>query len=355
MAGSPTARRTGAIYATDEDVLPILPEARMYDRIAVPIDGTPFGNYALRFAAAIANRTGASLRLIHVHVPRHVEHGLFGVATFRHRVMTGADPETDRRVFEAERLSLEEKAREVALETGLEVSSHIISGRVGDALDHETEAWDADLIVMATHARVGLERIRYGSIADQVVRHAKMPVLLVRPPDTTLSRPVSTSFRHILVTLDGSHFSEQALPAAAAMASLFDAKLTLVHVESPPGDRLFVGDLSAETAMMQQYGSACRRYLEDVVTRGGEILEGVNLEPIVGRFPTVALLEAVVRLEADLICMATHGRGGLSRALVGSTANEILSNTWMPVLLHRPTTVVSAEDSLESMTANGIA
>jgi hypothetical protein len=53
--------------------------------------------------------------------------------------------------------------------------------------------------------------------------------------------------------------------------------------------------------------------------------------------------------------MATHGRGGLSRALVGSTANEILSNTWLPVLLRRPTTVAAAEESLESMTANGIA
>lgn len=327
----------------------------MYSRIAVPLDGTPFGDYALRFAADIAKRSDASLRLIHVHVPRHVEHGLFGVATFRHRVMTGADPEDDRRLFDLERITLEEKAQQVAEQTGLEVSSHIIGGRIGDALEREAEAWDADLIVMATHARSGIERIRYGSIADQVVRRASMPVLLVRPPDNEFGRPVPNTFRHILVTLDGSHFAEQALPAAADMAGLFNAKLTLVHVESPPGDRMFAGDAGQESATNRQYGDACLGYLEDVRARAGAVLAAANLEPIVGRFPTVALLEAAVRLEADMICMATHGRGGLSRALVGSTANEILSNTWLPVLLTRPAATPGENASLETLAANGVA
>jgi nucleotide-binding universal stress UspA family protein len=330
-------------------------EASMIDRIAVPLDGTPFGDYALRFACEIARRSGASIRLIHVHVHRHVEHGLFGVATFRHRVMTGTDAYADRRLFEAERDVLEEKASELARRTGLDVSGHIIGGRIGDAVERVAEAWDADLIVMATHARSGLERIRRGSISDQVVRHAKTPVLLVRPPDNELSRPIVTAWRRIIVTLDGSQFSEQALSSAAAMARLFDAKLTLVHVECPPGDRFFVGDLAAEAATAKQYGSTCRQYLEDVVARYGDDLADAEIEPIVGRFPTVGLLEAAVRLDADLICMATHGRGGLSRALVGSTANEILSSTWLPVLVTRPVSAWEELEAEETITASGTA
>lgn len=324
----------------------------MYERIAVPLDGTPFGDYALRFAVEIAKRSGAALRLVHVHVPRHVEHGLFGVATFRHRVMAAADPVADLRLFEAEQKAIGERATEVAQASGLEVSSHIIGGRIGDAVEREAEAWDADLIVMATHARSGLDRIRHGSIADQVVRHAKIPVLLVRPPDNQFRRPVATSFRHIMVALDGSHFSEQALPSAAGMAEMFGARLTLVHVECPPGDRLFAGDAVSDAAMTEQYGVACRRYLEDVRSRNEESLAEAAIEPIVARFPTVSLMDAAVRLEVDLICMATHGRGGLSRALVGSTANEILSNTWLPVLLHRPTAMANEEMGIEALAAN---
>jgi nucleotide-binding universal stress UspA family protein len=327
----------------------------MYDRIAVPLDGTPFGDYALRFAAEIAKRSGAALRLIHVHVPRHVEHGLFGVATFRHRVMTGTDANADRRLFEAEHNALEEKAKELAGRTGLDVSSHIISGRIGDAVEREAEAWGAGLIVMATHARSGIDRIRHGSVADQVVRHAGMPVLLVRPPDNEFSRPIATAYRRVIVTLDGSQFSEQALPSAIAMSRLFGARLTLVHVESPPGDRLFVGDIGAEAATTKQYDRTCRQYLEDLVARFGEDLAGAEIEPIVGRFPTVALLEAAVRLEADLICMATHGRGGLSRALVGSTAGEVLASTWLPVLLSRPIAMDDELGHAEVVAANGTA
>lgn len=324
----------------------------MYRRIAVPLDGTEFGDYAIRFATEVARRSKAALRLIHVHVPRHVEHGMFGVATFRHRLMAGEGSASDRDLFEAERRALEARAETVGSTSGLEVTSHIVGGSIGDGVEREAEAWDADLIVMATHARTGLDRIRHGSVADQVVRRAAMPVLLVRPPESQLSRTVTPVFRSILATLDGSSYSEQVLPCAAAMARLFDAKLFLAHVETPPGDRFFVGDASAEASMIGQYERAGRRYLEDVVARLGDSLPETRIEPIVGRFPTVALLEAAARLDIDLICMATHGRGGLSRAIIGSTANEVLAHTWLPVLLHRPS-VDEARAPLEAATANG--
>lgn len=327
----------------------------MYDRIAVPLDGSGFGDYAIRFATEIAKRSNARLRLIHVHVPRHVEHGLFGVATFRHRVMAGSESTSERELFEAEQRALAEKAVAVEKETGLEVTSHIVGGSIGDAVEREAEAWDADLIVMATHARTGLERIRHGSIADEVVRKAVMPVLLVRPPENQLSRPITTVFRRIMATLDGSSYSEQVLPTAQKMAELFGASLYLAHVETPPGDRFFVGDASAEAAMIAQYRQVGRRYLEDVRERAaGGALKNAQVEPIVGRFATVALLEAAVRLDVDLICMATHGRGGLSRALIGSTANEVLAHTWLPVLLHRPTLDDADAVPLEAViSANG--
>ena len=323
----------------------------MFKRIAVPLDGTAFGEFAIRFATEIARRAGAAIQLIHVHVPRHVEHGLFGVATFRHRIMFQGDNSVDRELFEAETNSLNDTARALAEETGIPVTGHVISGDIGEALEGEAEAFGADLMVMATHARTGLDRIRQGSIADEVVRKANMPVLLVRPPENAFSRPVSQIYRNIVVPLDGSRFSEHVLPSAATMAKLFDAKLTLVHVETPPGDRMFVGDAEGEKALAEQYRLAGRQYLERVVAQGGQQLAGAVITPVVGRFPTLAVLEAAVRADADLIAMATHGRGGLSRVLVGSTANEVLGNTWLPVLLHRPAAVEETAPVLEVSSA----
>lgn len=309
----------------------------MYQRIVVPLDGSSFGDYAIRFAAEIARRAGASIELIHVHVPRHLEHELFAITPFRFEGVCEVDEAVDRELIAAEVEALRERAMRISADTGLRVTSHVVAGRVDMAVEDEAEAFHADLIVMATHARTGLDRLRLGSVADQVVRHATMPVLLVRPPESALSPPVESSFRHVMVPLDGSDFSEQVLPSAMHLAALFDAELSLVHVEIPPGDRLFGGSTEDETDMEDQFRKAGRHYLEDVSQRlTGLFTREPGLEAVVARYPIVALLETAVRTGADVIAMATHGRGGVSRMIVGSTANDLLRGTWLPILLHRP-------------------
>ena len=104
------------------------------------------------------------------------------------------------------------------------------SGR-GDARQVHREL-GADLVVMTTHGRGGLRRAWLGSVTDQLIRSAEVPVLVVRPGEAGAARPVWEP-GEILVALDGSPLAEAALEPAIEVARLWDAELSLVQVVRP--------------------------------------------------------------------------------------------------------------------------
>ena len=90
---------------------------------------------------------------------------------------------------------------------------------------------DADLIVMTSHGRTGLSRMWLGSVADGLIRHSRVPVLLLRPIDAAAPRPFAHGlYKHILVPFDGSAASEEVLPAALALAKCGSARISLLRV-----------------------------------------------------------------------------------------------------------------------------
>jgi nucleotide-binding universal stress UspA family protein len=142
-------------------------------------------------------------------------------------------------------------------------------------------------------------------------------------------------FRSILVPLDGSSFSEHALPLALTIARRAGSHIQVVHVHAP-GDPKFpdwylpTGQRSDPEAVGLQ-----RSYLDQVVSK----LEagGVRASSAVLAGQTVyALLEHATRSGADLVAMTTHGRGLLSRAWLGSVADSLLRQLTVPLLLVRP-------------------
>ncbi len=305
----------------------------MIRRILVPVDGTPFGEYAIPYAVALATRACATIELVHVHVPVLPEPGP-AISPFAARApdygWIGGQHALDRAAE-----WLEVRARALHATTGLEVVARTVRGRPGEALCEEIAALRADLVVMATHARGGLKRARLGSIADLVVRHAAAPVLLVHPPDETASPPLQPTFRRILIPLDGSRFSEQILPHARELSRLTGAQPLLLHVvvPFPPASRR--GSLrDAETVEEQRRCGT--EYLGDIA-RGLMARTGpVATLTCIDRRTPVAILEVANDPAIDVIALATHGRGGASRLLFGSTSDEVVRHTTKPVLLYRP-------------------
>ena len=150
----------------------------MYHRILVPVDGSPTSNAGLAEAVRLAQRLGARIRLLHVvdELPIAVSaEGLGGMSID----LLGLLREAGEQVLAQARSRVE--AAGVPVDVVLVDS---LSGRLADHVTAQAQAWPADLIVIGTHGRRGIGRMLLGSDAEQVLRHAPVPVLLFRIPGT---------------------------------------------------------------------------------------------------------------------------------------------------------------------------
>lgn len=144
----------------------------MYRRILVPVDGSATSICGLDEAIKLATLTGASIRLVHV-----LDRLVFLSGETYSADVFGVLKEAGAQILE------QMKARVVA--AGVEAStylSEILPGRVCDVVAEQARAFDADLIVLGTHGRRGIGRLLVGSDAEQIVRVANVPALLVRAP-----------------------------------------------------------------------------------------------------------------------------------------------------------------------------
>lgn len=146
----------------------------MYQRILVPVDGSSTSGKGLSEAIALAKLTGGRIHLLHVVREPFEAIGIDGA------MCTGAD--IHRLVREGAELVLA-MATEQVKKAGIAVDSELLDsfdGRVCDLVVRAVQSWSADLIVIGTHGRRGVGRMLLGSDAEQILRLAPIPVLLVR-------------------------------------------------------------------------------------------------------------------------------------------------------------------------------
>ena len=318
----------------------------MFTSIIVPLDGSSFAERALPLALAVAQRAHAPVELVHVYEP--TSHTL------------GA-PVLDPACDEVERGRLRE--RFTALAARLEITRHVpvtatvLDGGPAEALCRHTTGRRSALIVMATHGLGGMSRSGIGSVADAVVRQAQVPVLLVRPGAVGHPEAAGPLFRRVLVPLDGSELAESVLAHALALGdaalgdatlgdaapgiqdatayelltvvrSLSDRRRSLPH-RRPVHDDEDPGDRGGAVGAAERYLARLAAELERCGTR-------VHWRVVAHTHPARAILDHAQTTSADLIALATHGRGGLRRRLAGSVADEIMRGASTPVLICHP-------------------
>jgi nucleotide-binding universal stress UspA family protein len=150
----------------------------MYDKILVPVDGSPTSNRGLQEAISLARLCGARLRLLHV------------VDLMSYNLAAATDAGLSAEVWQALKDGGEQllaKALATVQAAGLQADSKMVenlASRVSELVITEAGAWGAGLIVLGTHGRRGIGRLMLGSDAEQIVRHAPVPVLLVRDAET---------------------------------------------------------------------------------------------------------------------------------------------------------------------------
>ncbi len=312
-------------------------------RILVPLDGSGFAERALPLATAVARHVDGEIHVLTVTVP-----------------WPDTGPGVAGLVAEAEREAADWAAAyvgEVAAplrEAGLRVRTHNRRGAAAAGILGVVEELGCDLLVMATHGRSGFNRLWMGSVADRVVRHAPIPVLLVSAAGGAIPEKEGADVagaavelddaprdvRTVIIPLDGSAFSESVLVPATALGDAFGAEYILFRAVPYPrawGMPLLGRSVQLDQRILDVERAAARRQTEAVAGRLREA--GYNVTVVVEEkddpAPTVLRLAAATR--DSVIALATHGRSGLGRVLIGSVADKIVRGTRRPVLLVRPT------------------
>jgi nucleotide-binding universal stress UspA family protein len=303
----------------------------MMKSILLPLDGSPLADQAVPFAVSLAQRSGARIILVR--------------ATEASTMLDVDASDAERGVISRAEHDLEAAAARLRT-AGVEAEVHVYYDNPIPAILDASRRYHASLIVMSTHGRSGLGRMMYGSVADDILRHADAPVLLI--PSTIDHAWASDRTPTILVPLDGSALAEEALDGAEMLAELLGARLHLLRVVEPPTYPLY-GDgyafIPFDDATEQELA---REYLD---TLAGRLATGgtpVQVEVAVG-IPSAVIPSVARECQADAIAMATHGRGGLARLVLGSVATGTLQRTHVPLLLTRPATLEQSVSEPETM------
>jgi nucleotide-binding universal stress UspA family protein len=300
----------------------------MLTTILLPLDGSTLAERALPYAAALAHRSGSHIALVEA-VEAHP--------------FLGANPiDAEVTVVERAEASLRTAVSRLAAD-GISADAHTYYDEPVHAILDAADRHHASLIVMSTHGRSGIGRMVYGSVTDQVLRQATVPVLVV--PSVvdhpwTADRPLS-----LLVPLDGSELAEEALAMVDFLAT-GEPRVTLLRIVEPPAYSVYGAGYTYVPFDEEAEVAAASEYLETQVSRlrdrGWQARSKVTVSPPGGTIADIAREQ-----QADLIVMATHGRGGLSRLLLGSTATNTLRQATVPLLLTRPVALHRADRAPE--------
>ena len=284
--------------------------------IVLPLDGSNISARAIPFAEGIARAAGSRLALV-----RSTRAGRLGDL--------GADPFGETTAAEAE-ADLNAVADHLKA-GGVRVETSVSDMDPAAAIVRAADERQADIIVMSTHGRSGLRRAVFGSVADQVLRTTITPVLLVPPDAHYRINPPCT----IVVALDGSKQAEAAIPPALDLAEALRGQVRLIRATDPPTYWLTDGQAADREPDAGSGADLARQYLETVAERwtsknvdiSGYVTDGAADEVIV---------EAARDSRAGAVAMATHGRTGLARLVIGSVTERVLHEASVPLLLVHP-------------------
>ena len=267
---------------------------QMPQTIVVPLDGSALSESALPLAADLASHLGATVNLLSSG---------WGSTTAK---LTGY---------------LEAKGAEV----GVDGWSTTVAVDTFPATAIATAVADADagaVVVMATHGRSGLGKALLGSVAEDVLKATDRPVLLVGRSARSIG---SLDHRILVVSTDGSERSASIIDDAVAWATALQMSVRIVSVTRADGSPVGTAD---DRPVVERLESLAERF------------RAVDLEAQVERVDAkdaaTGLVDLANRLPAAMIAMATHGRTGMARTALGSTAMKVVRDAPCPVLVHRP-------------------
>jgi len=314
----------------------------MFKRILVPLDGSTRAESAVPIAARIARASGGSVILLQVAaIPIELETEKKPSEIYSQTAFDKGVADTKSYL---EGVAKSDVLKDIKTETGA------VTGAIAPSILSAIQTLHADLVVMCSHGFTGFKRWALGSVAQKLAPHSPVPVLILRDggvvPTTATQQPMCA-----FVPLDGSPLSESALEPAAqlvtALAPSAQKAIHLVRVVDIPSsygkfrstvDEHYDAGVRAEAKVEYDayLNTVAKRFTEgDLATYNLSVTTSVPIDMDVAE----AIVQATEKDEGaelsgyDLIVMATHGRGGVQRWVLGSVAERVLHTTKVPLLI----------------------
>jgi nucleotide-binding universal stress UspA family protein len=296
-------------------------------RILCPVDFSEPSLRALQQASTLAHWYQSALTALYVDTALPVDGGDVGAFAVAPTAVLAAARST--RVVDDLRGFVGRVLHRQGVDVEVEESRD-----AADAILRRAVTLGADLIVIGTHGRTGINRWFVGSVAERVLRRAASPVMVVPPHDKV---PTSTvAFKHILCAIDFSDSSLAALRWALSLAEEADAHLWLLHtIEVPP--ELRVSAVVTEDEIDELNASAradALSRLRSLIPEEAAPFCSIETATTTGE-AAHAILKFAVEHETDLIVMGAQGHGAVDRFIFGSKTRDVIAGTACPVLTVR--------------------
>jgi nucleotide-binding universal stress UspA family protein len=270
-------------------------------RILVPLDGTVVAEESLSVVRSLSKVFNAQVTLICVN-PESSRRPLTGKKRSSH-----LSKSFDKKLYLSQTA---DQLRSAGTAAVFEFRAGEVAKEICNVAQNE------DIVVMSTNSRTALQRLFIGSVALEVIQNASKPLILLRPTDNWRSR--GTNFKRLLVALDGSEFSERILPYVSTLAKAFDSEVLLLSVP--------VGSTS------DSYRATIENYLKNMALELGSYDLKVRTLAVGNAAAQTIVMTAETEM-VDLIMLATHGRSGMDRLMLGSVAERVVQNMPCPIFL----------------------
>jgi nucleotide-binding universal stress UspA family protein len=297
---------------------------KVFQKILVPLDGSKLAEVALPYAEELAGRLGSEIILIYINESSDApdEH--------MHKFYLEKIAET---VKEAAELYDEKSSKRQEIQ----VKSAIVTGNPAKKIVEYADKEGIGLIVMSTHGRSGITRWTLGSVANKVVQAAKQPMALIRAKGNRSEMRAKGILKKILVPLDGSKEGEIVIPYIVEFAQRLKAEVTLlqvVEISYPAVTDLGYSYIAYTEKQMASDKAFAQNYIDKVVAllkeKGVTATSEVRLK--IGN-AAEEIINAADETHSDLVVMATHGRSGIGRWVLGSVAERVLHQGNTPLIL----------------------
>lgn len=286
----------------------------MFDDILLPVDGSTGADAAIAHAADLAERFGATVRV------------LFVADTNRDSVTVMGTDVVD--ALEREGEDVVEGAAADVRERGVDCATDVVQGAPAPTIADYAESQGMDLVVMPTRGRTGLSRYLLGSVTEKVIRHSVVPVLTVRTHEDARTL---FPYENVLLPTDGSEAAEAATDRAIDLAGAFEATL---HALSVVDDAALGLDVRS-ASVGEHIEATASEAVAEVATRATDAGVENVVEEVRHGTTSREILAYVDENDVDVVVMGTAGRGGAERVLVGSVTERIVRSSPVPVLTVR--------------------